>query len=125
MAAIFRGSGKERHGSTWLDPHRNQSESYKSSIKSKERKRRRRWTEINERVKPPPAYAPLSKREGDSSKHVAADAATHDVQHQQPYGYRVQGNGSSPDAHMRDDDSETDMEMEFLLANSISVMFVR
>jgi len=53
MAAIFRGSGKERHGSTWLDPHRNQSESYKSSIKSKERKRRRRWTEINERVKPP------------------------------------------------------------------------
>uniref|UniRef100_A0A0D3CMN2 Uncharacterized protein n=1 Tax=Brassica oleracea var. oleracea TaxID=109376 RepID=A0A0D3CMN2_BRAOL len=71
------------------------------------------------------AYAPLSKREGDSSKHVGADAATRDVQHQQPYGYGVQGKGSSPDAHMRDDDSETDMEMEFLLANSISVMFVR
>ncbi|WZZ37048.1 hypothetical protein YC2023_020449 [Brassica napus] len=71
------------------------------------------------------AYAPLSKREGDSSKHVGADAATRDVQHQQPYGYGVQGKGSSPGAHMRDDDSETDKEMEFLLANSISVMFVR
>lgn len=71
------------------------------------------------------AYAPLSKREGDSSKHVAADAATHDVQHQQPYGYGVQGKGSSSGSQMRNDDSEFDME--FLLANfsDLSIESVR
>ncbi|KAF8099331.1 hypothetical protein N665_0245s0010 [Sinapis alba] len=47
------------------------------------------------------AYVPLSKREGDdAAKPVAAAAATHHVQHQ-PYG---------------DDDSEMEMELEFLLA---------
>ena len=59
------------------------------------------------------AYVPLYKREADSTKPAAA-AATHDVQHQ-PYGYGVQGKGSFPSSHMRDDDSE--MEMEFLLAS--------
>ncbi|CAN6869414.1 unnamed protein product [Brassica oleracea] len=59
------------------------------------------------------AYVPLYKREADSAKPAAA-AATHDVQHQ-PYGYGVQGKGSFPGSHMRDDDSE--MEMEFLLAS--------
>ncbi|KAF3532632.1 hypothetical protein DY000_02038197 [Brassica cretica] len=59
------------------------------------------------------AYVPLYKRETDSTKPAAA-AATHDVQHQ-PYGYGVQGKGSFPGSHMRDDDSE--MEMEFLLAS--------
>jgi len=58
------------------------------------------------------AYVPLYKREADSTKSVVA--ATHDVQHQ-PYGYEVQGKGSFPSSHMRDDDSE--MEMEFLLAS--------
>ncbi|XP_022550447.2 polyadenylate-binding protein-interacting protein 6 isoform X3 [Brassica napus] len=59
------------------------------------------------------AYVPLYKREADSTKPAAA-TATHDVQHQ-PYGYGVQGKGSFPGSHMRDDDSE--MEMEFLLAS--------
>ncbi|KAJ0253201.1 hypothetical protein HA466_0122680 [Hirschfeldia incana] len=55
------------------------------------------------------AYVPLSKREGDPAKPVAAavSATTHHVQHQ-PYGYGVQGKG-----HVMDDE----MEMEFLLAS--------
>ncbi|CAH8363161.1 unnamed protein product [Eruca vesicaria subsp. sativa] len=58
------------------------------------------------------AYVPLSKREGDSSKPVAAAAAaaSHHVQHHhQPYG--------SSGSHVRNDDLEMDMEMEYLLAS--------
>ncbi|KAJ4877601.1 Polyadenylate-binding protein-interacting protein 6 [Raphanus sativus] len=58
------------------------------------------------------AYVPLSKREGDSAKPVAA--ATHHVHHQ-PYGYGgVQGKGG---AYIRDDDDDSEMEMEFLLTS--------
>ncbi|KAF3499555.1 hypothetical protein F2Q69_00039856 [Brassica cretica] len=68
------------------------------------------------------AYVPLYKREADSAKPAAA--TTHHVQHQ-PYGYGVQGKGSSSGSQMRNDDSEFDME--FLLANfsDLSIESVR